>query len=74
MTGNSAKTRLFERWKSVEFLLQIADDEVQSAGGNDVEKNMSAMNPFYIKGKTARDLDGGKSRWEKAKSLSSRNF
>ncbi len=74
MTGNYAKARLFERWKSVEFLLQIADDEAQRAGGNDVEKNMSAMNPFYIKGKTAQNLDSGKSRWEKAKSRSSRNF
>jgi len=42
--------------------------------GNDGKKNMSDMNLFYIEGDTAQDLEGWQSRWEKAKSLSTRNF
>ena len=42
--------------------------------GNNMKKNMSDMNLFYTKDDTAQDLECWQSRWEKTKSLRSRNL
>ena len=42
--------------------------------GIDGEKDMREVNLFSIKGDTVQDLESGQSRWEKAKSLITKNF
>lgn len=40
----------------------VTQESTKTGPGNEVEKNMSEMNQFYIKGDTAQDLEGGKNR------------
>lgn len=52
----------------------VAQKSTKTVSRNDGEKDMSDVNLCRIKGDTVQELESGQSSWDKAKSLSTRNF